>query len=228
MATTTPRPSLRGKRGTRHGVRQHHVNLGGVERGQDVTRLLHAVQEGNEEALDELMALVYDDLGRIAARHLRERTERMGPKATLEPAALVNECYLRLIDQQRGFANRGQFFAIASRLMLRVLLDHQRRREAARRGGGRAPITLNVDLCAAPATEEEGLDLELLTTALERLEQVDPRKAEVVRLRGLGGSSMPETAAQLEISLATAERDWAFARAWISRELARLRAELEE
>ena len=171
------------------------------------------------------MALVYDDLGKIAARHLRQRVERPGSGVTLEPAALVNECYLRLVDQRRGFADRRQFFAIASRLMLRVLVDHQRRHAAAKRGGDRARITLDVDLCAEPTSEEEGLELAILTVALERLERIDPRKAEVVRLRGFGALSMPEIAAQLEISRATAERDWAFARAWISREIARSRAE---
>ncbi len=173
------------------------------------------------------MALVYDDLGRIAARHLNERAERVGPGITLEPSALVNECYLRLTDQRRGFANRGQFFGVASRLMLRVLLDHQRRREAQKRGGGRARITLDVDLCAGRTNEEEGLELAALSVALERHDRMDPRKAEVGRLRGFGGLSMAEIASQLKVSLATAERDWAFARAWISREMARLRAELE-
>ena len=196
-----------------------------METDRDVTQLLEAVNEGRTGALDDLMRRVYDDLGRIAARQLRERGAAPGTGSTLEPAALVNECYIRLVDQRRGFANRGQFFAIASRLMLRVLLDHQRRRKAAKRGGGRKPITLVVDLCRDAPPQGPELEAEVLTAALKRLERVDPRKAEVVRLRGFGGLTMPEIAAQVEVSVATVERDWAFARAWISREVDRLRSD---
>ncbi len=181
-----------------------------------MTRLLGELRAGRVEAREELVELVYADL-------LRAAVERMGgrPGLTLEPGALVNECWIRLERQRCDFANRAHFLAIASRIMLRVLLDAERRRTAVGRGGGRERVTLTFEI---PAAEEEtGIEVPLLQEALAQLEAIAPRKAEVARLRGIGGLSITETAAQLGVSAATVERDWAFARAWLSRQVTRLR-----
>lgn len=186
-----------------------------------VTRLLGELRAGRREVEDEVARLVYDDLLRVAER-------RMGGErsVTLEPGALVHECWMRIADQRADFESRSQFLAVASRVMLRVLLDAGRRRQAVRRGGGRERVTLSF---AIPAAEEEtGVEVELLLEALERFAGVARRQAEVARLRGLADLSIVETARELGVSEATVERDWAFARAWLSREVARLRNELDE
>jgi len=183
-----------------------------------VTLLLGQLRSGRTEVEEELAALVYQDLREAAARRLRGQ-----PGVTLEPAVLVHECWMRLVNQQCEFENRAHFLAVASRLMLRVLLDHDRRRGAARRGGGWKRVTLSFEV---PAVDREtGVEVELLQEALERLDAAAPRKAEVVRLHGLAGLPLAETAAQVGVSRATVERDWSFARAWLSREVARLRSE---
>lgn len=181
-----------------------------------VTRLLGELHAGRSEVAAELAELVHEDLRRVAERRMAGRRG-----VTLEPAALVNECWIRLTEQRCGFENRVHFLAVAGRIMLRVLLDAERRRAADRRGGGRERVTLSFEI---PAAEEEaGVEAQELQEALEQLEHVAPRKAEVARLRGLGGLSIAETAAQLGVSAATVERDWAFARAWLSRQVLRLR-----
>jgi RNA polymerase sigma factor (TIGR02999 family) len=183
-----------------------------------VTRLLEELRAGRSEVAGELAELVYEDLLRTAA-------QRMGARqgVTLEPAALVNECWIRLARQRCDFENRSHFLAIASRLMLRVLLDADRRRAAVRRGGEHERVTLSFEVSAAE--DESGVEVLPLQEALEQLERVAPRKAEVARLRGLGGLTIAETAAELGVSEATVERDWSFARAWLSRQVARLREE---
>ncbi len=195
-----------------------------VDAAQRVTRLLEEVHSGRAGALDELMELVYDDLRKVAENHLK----REGPsrRITLQPTMLVNESFLRLVDQRKGFENRGQFFALASKLILRVLLDHERRQGAVKRGEGRQKITLSLE---GPAVggEQEGRDVVALSIALERLERLDARKAAVVRLRSLAGLTAPEVASELDLSVSTVERDWAFARAWLSREIERVLDELE-
>jgi RNA polymerase sigma factor (TIGR02999 family) len=191
----------------------------------DITRLLREAEEGRPGADDRLMQAVYEDLRRVAQRHLDGVYGRGQPGVTLEPAALVNESFLRLIRQRKGFDNRGQFFAIATRLMLRVLVDDQRRRRAQRRGGARQRVTLDLDrhASAEPAARGSGdtIAVDVLAEALERLESIDPRKADVVKFRVVWGMQMREVAESLGISLATAERDWAFAKAWLAREAAR-------
>jgi len=181
-----------------------------------VTRLLGELRAGRSEVAEELAELVYEDLRRTAE-------QRMGGRRsiTLEPAALVNECWIRLAGQRCDFESRAHFLAIASRLMLRVLLDADRRRAALRHGGEHERVTLSFDVPAAE--DERGVEALLLQEALEQLERVAPRKAEVARLRGLAGLSITETAAQLGVSAATVERDWSFARAWLSRQVTRLR-----
>ncbi|MEQ8763128.1 MAG: ECF-type sigma factor [Planctomycetota bacterium] len=183
-----------------------------------ITRLLGELSTGRREVTEELARLVYDDLLRIAMRRMDGR-----PGTTLEPGALVSECWMRLVRQDCDFENRRHFFAIASRLMIRVVLDADRRRAAERRGGGRQRVTLGFDV---PENDEEaGVEVEHLREALERLETIAPRKAEVARLRGLTGLTIDEAAAELDVSPATVERDWSFARAWLSREISRMRGD---
>ncbi len=189
----------------------------------DITRLLNNVDAGQDGALDDLMKAVYSDLERVAQRHMDRHFGRGLPGVTLEPAALVNESFIRLIKQRKAYDNRGQFFAIATRLMLRVLVDYQRKRLAAKRGGGRQKITLSIEGPITPATA--GLDpatigINALTCALDRLDSLDSRKADVVRLRVIWGLEMREIAESLGVSLATIERDWSFSKAWLAREAA--------
>jgi RNA polymerase sigma factor (TIGR02999 family) len=179
-----------------------------------VTRLLGELRAGRPEAANEVAELVHADLLRAAEMRMRGRRG-----ITLEPAALVNECWLRLTQQHCTFESRAHFLAIASRIMLHVLLDADRRRRAARRGGDMDRVTLSFDIAASD--KEVGVEVGLLEEALEQLERVAPRKAQVACLRGLADCSIAETAAQLGLSPATVERDWAFARAWLSRYVAR-------
>jgi RNA polymerase sigma factor (TIGR02999 family) len=178
-----------------------------------VTDLLAAWRTGNEQALHQLMPLVYDELRRIARRHLRR--ERAG--LTIQATALVNEAYVRLLDAQRvQWRDRAHFFAMASRLMRRVLVDHARARLAAKRGGGGTRVTL--DDVPEPASDPAP-DLLALDDALETLATVDARKARVVELRVFGGLTVEETATALDISPDTVGRDWNFAKSWLRREL---------
>ncbi len=191
-----------------------------MDTSTDITRLLHEMDEGRDGAMDELMAAVYDDLERVAARHMNERFGHRLAGVTLEPAALVNESFLKLIKQRNRFDNRGQFFAIATKVMLRVLVDYQRKRAAAKRGGDCKKVTLSLDRHGqSDAPVDDGaIDVDVLVGALKELERLDARKADVVRLRVVWGLEMKEIATALEISIATVERDWAFAKAWLARE----------
>jgi RNA polymerase sigma factor (TIGR02999 family) len=180
----------------------------------DVTGLLVAWQQGDDEALRRVAALVYDDLRAIAAARLRG--ERSGH--TLQPTALVHEAYLRLSEQRRRqWKERRQFFAVASRVMRQVLVDHARARQAAKRGGEATRIEVT-SLGEIPAPAEV-FDVLPLDEALTRLAALQPRLARVVELRFFGGLEVEETAALLDCSPRTVKRDWALARAWLVREL---------
>jgi len=179
----------------------------------EVTRLLVAWRDGQPGALDRLIPLVYDELRRQARRQLRR--ERVGH--TLQPTALVHEAFLRLAGQsQAQWQNRRQFFAVASRVMRRVLVDQARARAASKRGDGLTRVALD-DAVATGASPD--VDVLALDQALDRLEQLDPRQARVVELRYFGGMSAAEAAEAVGLSLATVNRDWAMARAWLFREL---------
>jgi RNA polymerase sigma-70 factor (ECF subfamily) len=176
----------------------------------EVTRLLHAWNRGDEGARDRLIPIIYQELRRRAAAQLRR--ERRGH--TLRPTDLVHEAYLRLAAQDPAWQNSDQLFAVASRLMRRLLVDHARRRGAAKRGGIR--VTLVDGLAAAGGAEPDMLDLE---RALQELAALDERQVQLVELRFFGGLSIEEAARSLGVSVATANREWAVAKSWLHRRL---------
>jgi RNA polymerase sigma factor (TIGR02999 family) len=180
----------------------------------DVTRLLDAAAAGDRQAAADLLPLVYDELRRLAAARMAE--ER--PGQTLQATALVHEAYLRLVSGGRpdGWDGRGHFFAAAAEAMRRILVEAARRKGRARHGGGQRRIDLGE---SALVTESPGDDLLAIDEALTRLAEFDPMRADLVKLRFFAGLTMPEAAAALGISLATAERHWAFARTWLYAEL---------
>jgi RNA polymerase sigma factor (TIGR02999 family) len=178
----------------------------------DVTALLVAWTNGDKAALDRLMPLVYAELRGIAKRRLaRERGE------SLQTTALVHEAYLRLIDQHSvRWQNRAHFFAIAARLMRRILIDHARARTCDRRGGGATLVSLDAAPDVSTTRAAELVDLD---AALQALARLDPRKAQVVELRFFGGLSVEETAEVLGVSGVTVMRDWSAAKAWLHRSM---------
>jgi len=181
--------------------------------GHEVTRLLDDWSRGNREALDALLPLVHAELHRIAQRHLgRER-----PDHTLQPTALVNELYLRLVgEREMKWQNRAHFLAVAAQLMRFILVDHCRRKRSPKRGGPLPHVTFDVDLVAAPVRKDE---LIALDEALAKLAALDLRKSRIAELRYFGGLSVEETAEALSVSVATVMRDWRLAKAWLHREL---------
>lgn len=178
-----------------------------------VTEWLHAWGQGDQSALDRLMPYVQDELHRLARREMRG--ER--PGHTLQTTALVNEAYLRLIDASRvQWQDRAHFFALAARLMRRILVDHARSRNYVKRGGGMRTISLDDVLVVS---QERGADLVALDDALQALAAVDARKSKVVEMRFFGGLSVEETAEALQVSPETVMRDWKLAKVWLLREL---------
>lgn len=179
----------------------------------DITELLIAHGGGDPEALHRLVPLVYDDLRRIARVQLRRRR----PGQTLETTGLVHEAYLRLVDQTRAtWRDRGHFLAVSALAMRQIAVDHARWRARAKRGGGHAPLPL--DEVDEPAAREAAQIIEL-DDALDRLAEENARLARVVECRYFAGLSEEETAAALDISVRTAQREWFKARAWLRREL---------
>src|SRR5438046_5320429 len=177
------------------------------------TALLLAWNRGEADALDALLPVVYEELRRLAAHYLRG--ERVGH--TLQATALVNEAYLRLIDVQKvQWQNRAHFFAMAARLMRRILVDAARARAYQKRGGG-APIVALEE--ALVVSNEPGRDLVALDEALTALAALDPRQSQVVEMRFFGGLSLDETAEALHVSRDTVKRDWKMAKLWLLREL---------
>jgi RNA polymerase sigma factor (TIGR02999 family) len=179
----------------------------------NVTQLLQAWGSGDREAIDKLFPAVYEELRRQARRHLRaERANH-----TLQATALVNEAYIKLVDQRQAqWQNRAHFFGIAAQAMRRILVDHARGRRAAKRGGSAVQVSLEV---AQDVAEASNVDLMDLDQALTRLSALDPQQARIVELRYFSGMSIEETAGALGISPATVKRDWSMARAWLRREL---------
>jgi RNA polymerase sigma factor (TIGR02999 family) len=177
-----------------------------------LTRLLQAAGGGDRAALEHLYKQIYEELRQMAQSGMR--AERSGH--TLQPTALVNEVFLRLSAQDAVWENRRHFFGAAAQAMRRILVDHARGKQAAKRGDGAERVTLSDLDVAAP---EEDLDVLAVNSALERLEQEDPRLAEVVNLRFFVGMSIEDTARALGLSPATVKRDWSFARAWLCEQI---------
>lgn len=182
-----------------------------IPASQNVTEMLRAWGRGDEGARDALIPLVYDQLRRIARHHLRG--ERAGQ--TLQTSELINEAYLKLVEQSVSWENRAHFFGIAARLMRQVLVDYARARQRLKRGGDRQQISLT-DVEDAP---KPVADLLALNSALETLAEVDLQKSRIVELRFFGGLTIEETAQVMGISTPTVERGWRAARAWLQTEL---------
>src|SRR3989440_7953413 len=179
----------------------------------EITHLLAEWSDGNQGALDKLYPLVYRELRRLAHGYLRR--ERRGH--TLQTTALINEAYLRLVDQKHvHWANRSHFFGISAQIMRRILIDHARRYDYSKRGGGAQRISLDE---AALVAKERGRALLMLDEALNSLAKIDPRRSRVVELRYFGGLNNEEIAEVLKISENTVTRDWNMARAWLYQEL---------
>jgi RNA polymerase sigma-70 factor, ECF subfamily len=187
-----------------------------------VTELLEAWRRGDTKAGEELMQTVFLELHRIAAQHIgKER-----PNGTLQPTALINEAYIRLVGRRQAWNNRTHFFAAAATIMRRVLVDHVRRREAAKRGGAARRLAFDEDLGSMlfvlpaedpwVAREEEFLALD---DALTQLADLDPQQARIVEMRFFGGLTVEKIAAELQIGSATVKRDWAMARGWLKQQI---------
>jgi len=174
----------------------------------DITQLLVEWSNGDRSALDELMPLVYQELRRIAGRYMRHES----PGHTLQTSALINEAYLRLVDQ-RGvqWQNRAHFYAVASKLMRRILVDHARTRNRAKRGGG----ALQVDLDDVAVVSEQASQVIALDEALRGLADMDARKSQIVEMRFFGGLTTEEVAEVLKVTPRTVEREWRKAKAWL-------------
>jgi len=180
----------------------------------DITQLLHAWHTGDRAALDRLITLVYDELHAIAAKHMaREWRHR-----SVETTGLVNEAYVRLVDQRNvNWQNRAHFFAIAAQVMRRILVDRARRHLADKRAG--EIVEVDATTIAAPQATLDRIDILTLDRALEQLDELDPDQARIVELRFFGGLTVEETATVMRSSPATVKREWAVAKAWLYRAL---------
>jgi RNA polymerase sigma factor (TIGR02999 family) len=180
----------------------------------ETTRLLLGAAKGDKASTDALLPLVYDELRAIAEHKMRaERASH-----TLQPTALVNEAFLRLVDQTRvEWQSRAHFCAVAANMMRRILVDHARRRSTEKRGSGKQPVAL--DEAFAPSRSQDPVDIVALDDLLNHLATLNERHARVVELRFFGGLTVPETAHALDVSPATVKNDWRAARAWLLSQL---------
>ena len=186
----------------------------GVPSPDEVTRLLVDWGNGNQAALDDLIPLVYDELRRLAGRYMR----RESPGHTLQTSAVVNEAYLRLVNQKSvQWQNRAHFFGVAAQLMRRILVDHARSRSRAKRGGGAQMVSL-VEQAVIPNEVEEVIALD---DALKNLAEMDPRKSQIVEMKFFGGLTNEEVAAVLKVTPRTVERELRKAKAWLNRALSK-------
>lgn len=186
-----------------------------VSADPDITQLLLASSKGDKTALDELLPVVYGELRRLAESYI----QRERPDHTLQATALVHEAYLRLVDQRNvDWKNRAQFFALAAKMMRRILVNHAEAHRAAKRGGGAQKLSLDD---AISFFAEQQLDLLELNEALDRLSMLDEQQGRIIELRFFGGLTVDEVADVLKISPATVKRDWDMAKTWLLRELSR-------
>ena len=180
-----------------------------------VTQLLVAWSEGDQVARDKLMPLVYEELHRLARRYM----QRESPGHTLQTSALVNEAFVRLVNQRSvRWQNRAHFFGIAAQMMRRILVDYARSRNFAKRGGGAVKLSLEEGLIVSDERSEEVVAVH---HALEGLAKIDPRQAQIVELKFFGGLSNKEAAGVLAVSPGTVARDWTMAKAWLRREISK-------
>lgn len=178
-----------------------------------VTVLLRKWSEGDENALEQLTPLVYDELHRLAHQHMR----RESAGHVLQTSALINEAYLRLVDQPRiQWESRAHFFGIAARLMRRILVDDARKRNSAKRGGSLIQVPLDE---IENLAQQQAANVVAVDEALQRLEAIDTRQSQIVELRFFAGLSIDETAELLKVSPGTVMRDWTFARAWLKSQM---------
>jgi len=178
-----------------------------------VTKLLKDWSDGDQSVPDQLIPLVYEELRRLAHQYMR----RERPGHTLQTSALVNEAYVRLVDQNNiQWESRAHFFGIAALLMRRILVDQARQRNQFKRGGGTIRVSLSE---ATSVAYKQSASVVALDDALKRLEEIDPRKSRIVELRFFGGMSIEETAAALRVSPGTVMREWTFIRAWLRKEM---------
>jgi RNA polymerase sigma factor (TIGR02999 family) len=182
----------------------------------EVTRILKAFQAGDKESADRLLALVYDELRRLAAAKLAQEK----PGQTLDATGLVHEAYLRLVDvnQLQTWENKGHFFAAAAEAMRRILIENARRKGRQKHGGDWNRVRLDSELCLTNSPDD---DLLALDEALAHLDAADELAGKLVKLRYFAGLTMPQAAESLGISLRTAERNWTYARTWLFRELSK-------
>lgn len=186
-----------------------------LQTSHSVTQLLREWRAGNRAALDRLVPLVYEELRLQAARYLR----RERPGHTLQTTALIHEAYLRLVGAQDiRWQSRAHFFAVAANLMRRILIDHARSNQAAKRGGTNIKLSFAEAIIVA---NKQDVDVLAVDEALDRLAAIDPQQARIVELRFFGGLSVEETAEALDISPRTVKRDWAVARVWLHREISK-------
>jgi RNA polymerase sigma factor (TIGR02999 family) len=182
----------------------------------DVTRILSAIEQGDPQAAEQLLPLVYEELRQLAAAKLAQEK----PGQTLQATALVHEAYLRLVDVDKvqSWDNRGHFFASAAEAMRRILVEKARCKQRLRHAGGlqQQPLEENEPAIVAPV---DAIDLLALDEALDRLEAASPRRAQLVKLRYFAGFTLPEVAAMLGVAQSTAEADWTYAKAWLKREM---------
>jgi len=179
----------------------------------EVTRILSAIEAGDPSAAEQLLPLVYEELRRLAA----QRVALEKPGQTLQATALVHEAYLRLVggDLKPRWEGRGHFFAAAAEAMRRILIDQARRKKSEKAGGQIKRVNLEDGVLTAPSDDQDPDELMALDTALRQFEIEDPLKARLVKLRYFAGLTLPEAAAALGISLATAKRHWIYARSWL-------------
>ena len=179
----------------------------------NVTLLLRKWSEGDDSALEQLTPLVYDELHRLAHQHMRR--EKAGH--ILQTSALINEAYLRLVDQpQVHWQNRAHFFGVAARLMRRILVDAARKRDALKRGGSLIQVPMDE---ATNLAQDQAANILALDDALDQLKTIDARQSDIVELRFFGGLSIEEAADLLKVSAGTVMRDWTFARAWLRQQM---------